>query len=309
MSQVVLVSGSSSGFGALIVRTLAKQGHHVFASMRALTSHNAGAAVELREWAAREQVQLEAVEMDVTSETSVRACVDGVLARAGCIDVVVNNAGASASGPIEAFSLAQVESLYSLNVFGPLRVDKAVLPSMRERRAGLLLHISSTLGRLLPGSGGLYPATKWALEGLVESLSYQVRAFGIEAILLEPGAFPSPATGKAMPAADRDVAAQYAKAQALVARPRGEAPDATYRRPDPREVADAVARLVEMPAGTRPLRTVVGPIFTEGVAEYNDAYEQMKAHLAEVLLRPDQAMTWGPNAAPLPNPSQPPQPT
>src|SRR4029079_14068724 len=230
--------GSSSGFGALIVRTLARKGHHVFASMRAVSSRNAEAASELSAWAAAEGVNLDVVEMDVTSETSVKTCVDDVLARAGHIDVVVNNAGASASGPIEAFSLLQVEALYSLNVFGPWRVNKAVLPSMRRHRSGLLLHISSTLGRVLPGSGGLYPATKWALEGLTESLRYQVEAFGIGVVLLEPGAYPSPATGKAMQAEGRDVAAQYARAQALVVRPRGEPPDETYRQPDPQEVAD-----------------------------------------------------------------------
>ena len=103
-----------------------------------------------------------------------------------------------------------------------------------------------------------------------------------------------------MQAEDRDVTAQYARAHALVARPKGQPPDETYRQPDPQEVADAVARLIALPPGTRPLRSVVGPIFTEGVSEYNDAYEQMKAHLAGVLLRPDQAMTWGPSAVPVP---------
>jgi NAD(P)-dependent dehydrogenase (short-subunit alcohol dehydrogenase family) len=290
-ARVVLVTGSSSGFGALIVRTLAKQGHHVFASMRAVSSRNAGVASELREWASSEGVTLDVVEMDVTSEASVRGCVDDVLARAGRIDVVVNNAGASARGPIEAFSMLQVEAIYSLNVFGPLRVNKAVLPAMRQRRSGLLLHVSSTLGRVLPGSGGLYPATKWALEGLTESLSYQVKGFGIDVVLLEPGAFPSPAISKAMEAEDRDITAQYARASARVSR-RPAQTDASYRPPDPQEVADAVARVIDTPEGERPLRSVVGPIFTEGVEAYNQTYEQLKSDLAVVLQRPDQAVTW-----------------
>src|SRR4029078_9845213 len=95
--RVFFVAASTSGFGARIVRTLAREGHHVFASMRAMSSRNADAATELRRWAEREGVQLEVVEMDVTSETSVQTCVDDVLARASRIDVVVNNAGASAS--------------------------------------------------------------------------------------------------------------------------------------------------------------------------------------------------------------------
>src|SRR3972149_8662149 len=87
---------------------------------------------------------------------------------------------------------------------GPVRVAKAVLPSMRQRRSGLIIHISSTLGRVLPGSGGLYPATKWALEGLAESLGYEVKAFGIEAVIVEPGAFPSPSISKAVEPQDED---------------------------------------------------------------------------------------------------------
>jgi NAD(P)-dependent dehydrogenase (short-subunit alcohol dehydrogenase family) len=292
---VVLVTGCSSGFGNLIARTLARRGDHVYASMRGVATRNAEAAKELASWAEMEGLRLDIIEMDVTSEGSVDSAVARVLDATGRIDVVVNNAGGSASGPIEAFSLLQVESLYSLNVFGPMRVNKAVLPAMRRQRSGLIVHISSTLGRVLPGSGGLYPATKWALEGLAESLSYQVSAFGIDAIIVEPGAFPSPAISKAMVAEDREVAAVYAKAAARVSRP-PVMPDAGYRLPDPQEVADAVASLVAMPAGTRPLRTVVGPIFTEGVEGYNHAYEETKRHLAEALKRPDQAVIWGAGA-------------
>ncbi|HEV7664998.1 MAG TPA: SDR family oxidoreductase [Chloroflexota bacterium] len=294
----VLVTGSSSGFGELTVKALASAGHRVFASMRNVESRNAPAAQMLREWARRHSADLDVVELDVLSEGSSGAAIDFILGRTGGrIDVVVNNAGASASGPIEAFTMEQIEGLFSLNAFGPLRVCKAVLPAMRAQGSGLIIFITSTLGRVLPGRGGLYPATKWAEEGLAESLCYQVRPFGIDVAIVEPGAFPTPAHGKVMLAADSEIEAAYAAVAPPAAPPRPD-PPIGHREPDPSEVADAVKQIIALPAGQRPLRTVVGPVFTEGVAEYNSVYDRTRAHLAEVLRRPDQAITWSaPSAA------------
>lgn len=292
-SQTILITGCSSGFGELTAKTLARGGHHVFASMRGATSTNARSADALRDWSASEGVRVDIVELDVTRSESVDAAVGTVLDSAGHLDVVVNNAGRGAIGPFEAFSLRQIEDLFSLNVFGPIRVAKAVLPSMRRRGSGLIIHVSSTIGRLLPGVGGLYPTTKWALEGFAESLSYEVKAFGVDAVVVEPGAFPSPALSKALLPDDLEMVAAYASAAARVDAPSAQATPAGYRLPDPQEVADAIKGLVDLPAGQRPLRTVVGAIFTEGVAEFNDAYARASQRLADALRRPDQAITWG----------------
>jgi NAD(P)-dependent dehydrogenase (short-subunit alcohol dehydrogenase family) len=285
----VLVTGSSSGFGELTARTLATGGHRVYATMRGVQTRNAVAAGQLTDWARTNGLNLEVVEMDVTSDGSVQAAIEHALSR-GPIDVVVNNAGASAAGPLEAFSISQMAALLDLNVLGPMRVNKAVLPSMRERRGGLIIWITSTLGRVLPGRGGLYPATKWAAEGFAESLHYQVAPFGVEVVILEPGSFPTPAISKSMTAEDQSIVAEYSEAT-----PPGDrampAPD--YRPPNPQEIADAVLRLVETPAGQRPKREVVGPVFTEGVAEYNATYERVRTNLEASLRRPDQAITWG----------------
>jgi NAD(P)-dependent dehydrogenase (short-subunit alcohol dehydrogenase family) len=287
----VLVTGCSSGFGELIARTLAADGHRVCATMRGVQSRNAVAAGKLRQWARERDLALEVLELDVTDDESVQTAVAHALASADGIDVVVNNAGASAVGPLEAFSIEQMADLISLNVLGPMRVNNAVLPTMRARQSGLIIWITSTLGRVLPGRGGLYPATKWAAEGFAESLHYQVAPFGIDVVILEPGSFPTPATFKSMEAANWEIAAAYAARPPANAAPRQPAP-AGHKPPDPQEVADAVKRLIELPAGQRPLRTVVGPVFTEGVAEYNQTYEHVRAHLEEVLRRPDQAITW-----------------
>jgi len=292
--STILVTGCSSGFGDLIARTLARAGHQVFATMRGIDGRNAKAAAQLRSWAAAARVDLTVVELDVTVDESVNRAVEHILATAGSVDVAVNNAGASARGPLEAFSVDQMAALLNLNALGPMRVNKAVLPAMRQRRSGLIIWISSTLGRVLPGRGGLYPATKWAAEGLAETLHHQIAPFGIDVTILEPGSFPTPAntTDKGMHAVDEAITAEYAEQASngpMRATPR---PD--FVPPDPQEVADAVKQLVDMPAGQRPLRMVVGPVFTDGVDDYNTAYEQLRAHMEAVLRRPDQAIPWTP---------------
>ena len=293
----VLVTGCSSGFGDLIARTLASDGHCVYATMRGVQSRNATAAENLRQWAREHSLAIDVLELDVTEDASVHAAVAHVLASGDGIDVVVNNAGAAAVGPLEAFSIEQMAGLLSVNVLGPMRVNNAVLPTMRARQSGLIVWITSTLGRVLPGRGGLYPATKWAAEGFAESLHYQVAPFGIDVAIVEPGSFPTPATFKSMEAANQEIAAAYAARAPANVTARQPA-TAGHQPPDPQEVADAVKRLIELPAGQRPLRTVVGPVFTEGVAEYNQTYEQVRAHLQDVLRRPDQAITWTRTSAP-----------
>jgi NAD(P)-dependent dehydrogenase (short-subunit alcohol dehydrogenase family) len=285
----VLVTGCSSGFGELIAKTLASAGHHVFATMRDVDTRNASAAEAMRTWA--RDLAVEVIELDVARDDSVHHAVQ----RMDHLDVVVNNAGATMAGPIEAFDMEQIQALFNLNAFGPIRVCKAVLPRMRAQRSGLLIFVTSTLGRILPGRGGLYPATKWAAEGLAESLAYQVAPFGIDVAIVEPGSFPTPATSKATPAADQAIAAAY---DAVTPRSQPVTPPADRAEPNPQEIADAIKILIDTPAGQRPLRTVVGPVFTEGVAEYNALYELHKTRLADSLRRPDQAITWTPRTAP-----------
>ncbi len=288
--SVVLVTGTSSGFGELIVKTLAAAGHIVFATMRAPTSRNAPAAEGLQQWAEANGVNLRVLEMDVADTASVQSAVAQILEAEGRIDVVVNNAGIAAAGPIEAFDIEQMHELFDINVFGPLRVDKAVLPQMRERGEGLLIHVSSTLGRILPKTGGLYPSSKWAVEGLAESLCYQLKPFGVDVVILEPGSFPTPAISRGLRPNDTAVVEAYAGVQ--ITR-RAVEPGPDYTPPDPQEIADEVLRLIEVPQGERPMRTVVGPIFTTGVAEFNALYERHRDELVASLQRPDQAITWG----------------
>lgn len=254
--QTILVTGSNSGFGRLIVETLARQGARVFAGMRDPGGKNAQAAAELRALAEREHLALDAVSLDVTDDASVQQAIDSVLQQSGRLDVVVNNAGVSYIGPLEAFSIAQVQQQFETNVFGVWRVNHAALPAMRAQKSGLLLQIGSIVGRIAFPFLGLYGATKFALESLTESYRYELAPYGIDAVIVEPGTYPTTISKNRVTSGDSERLAPYAQAMgdfmtSFFAENRSETP------PDPQEVIDVVARLVAQPAGTRPLRTVV----------------------------------------------------
>jgi len=287
-SLSILVTGTSSGFGRRIAKTLALGGHHVFASMRGVETKNTEAAEEMRSWANAEDVTLEVLELDITDQAAIDKAVEQVLASAGRIDVVVNNAAHGTAGLLEAFTIDEVRKTFETVAFGALRVDKAVLPSMRQQGSGLLIHVSSSGGRIIVPFVSPYSAAKAALEGFAEEFSFELAPFGIESIIVEPGGFLTEglASGSTIVfAADQEIPSQYGE---LAAKPQqmfdgfGEAfsgPDA----PDPQEVADAIADLIDLPAGERPLRTVVGTLVTAGVRELNDQYDKSRHELLSSL--------------------------
>ncbi|MFJ5028485.1 SDR family NAD(P)-dependent oxidoreductase [Streptomyces sp. NPDC088560] len=261
--RTILVTGASSGFGALTVRALADAGHTVYAGMRHTAGRNAPAVAALERYAAGHGVSLHAVDLDVTSQDGADTAVARVLAEQGRLDVVVHNAGHMVTGPAEAFTPEQLADLYDVNVLGAQRVNRAALPALREQGAGLLVWIgsSSTRGGCPPFLGP-YFAAKAAMDALAVSYAGELVRFGIDTAIVVPGAFTSgtnhflhagtPAdTGRAN-AYDERYGALLAgldeRLAALVP------PDA-----DVAEVARAVVRLMALPAGRRPLRTHVDP--------------------------------------------------
>jgi NAD(P)-dependent dehydrogenase (short-subunit alcohol dehydrogenase family) len=283
MEQTILVTGSTSGFGRLTVETLARQGYRVFAGMRAAAGKNAPAAEELRTLAQRERLALQIVEIDVTDDASVERAIAVIIETAGRLDVVVNNAGVSYSGPLEAFTLEQVRQQFETNVFSVLRVNRAVLPQMREQGSGLLLQIGSISGRLALPFLGLYGATKFALEGLTESYHYELAPFGIDAAIIEPGTFPTTISANRQVAADAERFALYQSALDAFTVP-FYAENRSATPPNPQEVADAVAHVIAQPAGERPLRTVVATIAQRQAPQaLNDAATQSMQSFLEAL--------------------------
>jgi NAD(P)-dependent dehydrogenase (short-subunit alcohol dehydrogenase family) len=283
MAQTILVTGSTSGFGRLTVETLARQGYTVFAGMRAVAGKNAPAAEELRALAQREQLALHIVEIDITDDASVEQAIASLVGITGRLDVVVNNAGVSYSGPLEAYTLEQVQQQFETNVFGVLRVNRAALPHMRRQGGGLLLQIGSIAGRLALPFQGLYAATKFALEGLTESYRDELAPFGIDAAIIEPGTYPTPIAAKHQIAADTERTALYQAAMDAFTTPFF-AENRSATPPDPQEVADAVARVIAQPAGERPLHTVVAPVAQRQAPQaINDAVTQATRSFFETL--------------------------
>lgn len=172
-SNVVLITGVSSGIGRAAAEKFAKRGCRVFGTVRNFAKANPIPGVEL-------------VEMDVRDQASVQLGVQAVVDRAKRIDVLVNNAGGTLLGAVEETSIAEAQSLFDTNVFGTLRTTQAVLPFMRAQRAGRIVNISSVLGFLPAPYMGLYSASKHAIEGMSETLDHEVRNFGIRVALVEP---------------------------------------------------------------------------------------------------------------------------
>jgi NAD(P)-dependent dehydrogenase (short-subunit alcohol dehydrogenase family) len=253
MSQKnVLITGASSGFGRLTAELFVREGWRTFATMRGVSSANAAPAAELR------RAGIDVVELDVTSDASVEAAAAIVASETGPLDVLVNNAGVASFGIQEAFTPSAVERLYATNVLGPLRVNRAFLPAMRERKRGLIVYVSSVVGRIVNPFGGVYASSKWALEALAEASSYELAPFGIDVAIVEPGAFPTDILGKIGTADDPARAASYGE----FARIAEEAPARIAARAegnDPADVAQTIFRLASAEAGDRLLRSVVPP--------------------------------------------------
>jgi NAD(P)-dependent dehydrogenase (short-subunit alcohol dehydrogenase family) len=180
----VLITGCSSGIGLVTALQFARKGDTVFASMR-----DTSGAGDLKERARNENLAIEVVQLDVTDDASVRKAVAHVLDAAGRIDVLVNNAGIGSQGPIEDTDDDEAKDVFETNFFGVLRVTRAVLPAMREQRAGAIVNVSSLSGRVSMPYGGIYSASKYALEAASEALYYEVHPFGIRVAIIEPGGF------------------------------------------------------------------------------------------------------------------------
>lgn len=273
----VIVTGSSSGFGRLTVETLAKAGHTVFATLRNVKGKNAPAAAAL---AAIPNVQV--VELDVTSDASVEQAVAEIAKRTGgAIDIAVNNAGRFAMGVQEAFSVEEVKALFDTNVFGPLRLNRAVLPHMRKRRSGLIINISSIMGRFTTATTGTYCATKFAVEALGEALADEVKALGIDVVAIEPGAFPTDVGNNGQYANDASRADGYGPV-AQIPQKMGEGLGqlfASPQAPKPQDVADAILQVVQTPAGKRPARVVVDNLTGAPIKAMNEEYLKHRGEL------------------------------
>ncbi len=295
MKQVILITGASSGFGALAARALAKAGHVVYASMRETSGRNAPQVEAVAKFARENAVDLRAVELDVASESSASAGVGTILADTGRLDVVIHNAGHMSFGPAEAFTPEQFAQLYDINVLSTQRVNRAALPSMRKQGRGLVVWVSSSSTR-----GGTPPylspyfAAKAAMDSLAVSYSTELSRWGIETSIVVPGAFTKGTNHFAHSGspADKARAAEYDDGpyaglpeQSLKGLSSLEPADA-----DVSAVADAIVRVVDLPFGTRPFRVHIDPS-QDGCEVVNGVADRVRTEMyrrigMEDLLKP-----------------------
>jgi NAD(P)-dependent dehydrogenase (short-subunit alcohol dehydrogenase family) len=283
MKQVIIVTGASSGFGALTARALARAGHVVYASMRETTGRNAPQVDAVRQYAAEQSVDLRAIELDVASAASCEAAIAQVVAADGRLDVIVHNAGHMAFGPAEAFTPEQFAQLYDINVLGTQRVNRAALPVLRRQGRGLLVWVSSSSAR-----GGTPPylapyfAAKAAMDAVAVSYAGELARWGIETSIIVPGAFTRGTNhfAHAGKPADAARAGEYDRGpyagladQALRGLASLEPADA-----DAGEVAEAIARVVDAPFGRRPFRVHVDPS-GDGAEIVNGVADRVRAEL------------------------------
>jgi short-subunit dehydrogenase len=279
--KTILVTGSSSGFGKLIVQTLAAKGHTVYASMRSSFKKNKAAAEELTKWGKENKFNVHVIELDVTKDESVKNAIEEIINQSGRIDIVVNNAGRGNYGVSESFSIDEIKSLFEVNVFGPMRVNQIVLPHMRKQKSGLIIQISSGLGRIIIPFMGIYSGTKFAIEAISEGQSYELKSLGIDMTIIEPGGYPTQFHANTLhptkeltkeygPGAEMATKSMHQWAESL------KGPNA----PNPQEIADAVLKIIQMPQGTRPLRINVGP-GAEGAQAINKVSEQIQSQILQ----------------------------
>ena len=269
----ILITGCSSGFGFDAAKYLSKKGHHVYASMRNVSGRNAEAAADLRQYANDNHYKLDIVDIDVTSDESV---MNGV-SHLPKIDVLINNAGRGYGGPIEAFSADQCMAQLDLNIVGTFRMAKAVLPGMRTNGSGLIIQVSSVAGRCAFPGFGIYHASKWGLEGLSESLRYELAPLGIDVVIVEPGPFATNFFGGIVPAMEDEVASSY-KHVGEFSEGFGNNVKAMFEDEnaptDPMIIVRIFDKLINTPNGSRPLRTIGGLDF--GLQALNDVVEPIR---------------------------------
>jgi NAD(P)-dependent dehydrogenase (short-subunit alcohol dehydrogenase family) len=262
MKKVVFITGTSSGFGWLTANSVAALGHKVYATMRDTNGKNKAKAEELGK-----VENITVLDVEITNGDSVKNAIQQIINKEGKIDVLVNNAGYYAGGIAESFSVADVQEMFDVHVTSTWKTIKEALPQMRNQNEGLIINISSGLGRFSAPFMTIYNAAKFAIEGLTEGLHYEVRPLGIDAVMIQPGAFPTDIFGKTKSGSDIDINAGYgelANVPSQIGAGMGQMFEAL--KPNPQLVADAIVKLIETPKGQRPLRNVVDPVtgaFTE----------------------------------------------
>ena len=277
-TKVILITGASSGFGRITAELLAETGHIVYASMRGLDGKNAEKAQEMQQQATEKGWQLFLIELDVTSEESAKSAATQIVEAQGRIDVVINNAGMLVVGVTEAFTPEQMLQVFNTNAVSWLIIGRAFLPYMRQQEDGLMLYVGSVTSRILSPFQGPYVASKAAGDVLAEVMHYENTRYGIDTVIVQPGAYTSGTShfAHAVQAKDEKVTQEYDRINDLPPKLADRLDDLIEPgvRSDIAEVAEKIRDAIALPKGQR-LRIVVDPEH-HGAAEINEVAEKMQ---------------------------------
>src|SRR5467141_3094014 len=283
VKYVIVITGASSGFGALTARRLAEAGHTVYATMRETGGRNAKQVEAARKFAAEKTVDLRTAELDVGSQESADRAVQQVLGAAGCLDIIIHNAGHMVFGPAEAFTPEQLAELYDVNVLSTQRVNRAALPQLRKQKRGLVVWVSSssTAGGTPPYLAP-YFAAKAGMDAMAVVYARELTRWGIETSIIVPGAF----TGGTNHFAHAGSPADKARVAEYEAGPyKGFADDVLkgFSSIVPADanvegVADAIVKVVDAPFGKRPFRVHYDPT-QDGAEVVNMVLDRVRAEL------------------------------
>jgi NAD(P)-dependent dehydrogenase (short-subunit alcohol dehydrogenase family) len=270
MNTKIVITGASGGFGKLTVLSLLAQGHNVGATMRDPHGKNKEVAKEL------ENAGATVIEMDVTSTESVERGIQKAIDAFGGLDVVINNAGRGVFGMQEHFTPEELKEILDVNVVGVQRVNRAALPYLRNQGSGLLIHISSLLGRIALPFYGPYQSAKWAVEAMAENYRVELSGFGVQSAIIEPGGYPTTFMNSLMTPSDKSRDESYGDFMNVPAMAAAGFEEQLKNTPEqnPQKVADAIVNLIQTPTNERPFRTIVDFMpWKDGIQNYNDQFD------------------------------------
>jgi NAD(P)-dependent dehydrogenase (short-subunit alcohol dehydrogenase family) len=285
MKNVIIITGASSGFGALAARALADAGHTVYASMRETQGRNAPQVEAIEKYAVEKGVDLRAIELDVSSQSSADTAIQKIVAQTDRLDVVIHNAGHMVFGPAEAFTAEQLAEQYDTNVLSTQRVNRAALPQLRKQKKGLVVWVSSS-----SSAGGTPPylapyfAAKAAMDRLAVVYAGELALWGIETSIVVPGAFTSGTNHfeHAGSPDDKERLAEYEAGAYAGFSDKVRDGFASIVPPDAdvAAVAEAIVAVVNAPFGKRPFRVHIDPA-QDGAEVVNAVGDRVRAEMLQ----------------------------
>lgn len=286
-AKIILVTGAGSGIGRVCAEKLAQQGHVVYASMKDPENSDLSSADNLKQWGEENQLAIRPIKADVQSEHSCQSAVDLVVNEQGRIDVLVNNAGMLMAGPTEAFEPEQFLQILDTNAVSWLRMNRAVLPAMRKNAEGLIVYISSTTAHIFEPLIGPYVASKAAGNAIAEVMGLEAKKFGIDSVIIVPGAFPqgtehfTNSTGPSDSATEEHYV-DLIQASSNLPQKLMQIDQENGLEMSISDVGNTVTDLVDMERGKRPKRVIVDPQL-KGVEELNTLHDKLQVTLLNRL--------------------------